>query len=108
MAYQQGCMNGSTGIEFLLPVPNREKIWHCSVKLSTSVGQNWDQPLDFLDHCPCDMEQFPCGGIPHDFLWLPCGTQPSVERCNHGVMLGGTQGRHVECSPYTQTASACP
>jgi hypothetical protein len=46
------------------------------------------------------------------FLWLPCGTQPSVERLDHGVRLGRYHAlvanwRSIGASP-AQAVSASP
>jgi hypothetical protein len=59
----------------------------------------WIKWLVFFHHRPRKMQQLPGSGTSGDFFWLPSYAQASIEGLDDGVMLHGTQGRHVERSP---------
>mgnify|MGYP000061858186 CR=1 FL=1 len=48
------------------------------------------------DHGVEDGQQFPHRGDQGDHLLLAGGDQPLVVSADHGVVLGGDEGRHVE------------
>ena len=64
----------------------------------------WIKGLVFFYERPGDMEQLPSGGTPSHFLWLPGRAQPAIEGLDDGVMLHGTQRRHIQCGPQAAVA----
>lgn len=59
----------------------------------------WIKELIFFHHGPRDMQEFPSGGTSRHFLGFARFTSSLIQRFDHGVQPGRSQGSHVQSRP---------